>query len=359
MSRARVCFLAWAPTAGRARDLAHDLGGDALTIYPASLSSRRLTPARYAVSALVTLGGLTSRRPRSVVVQNPPVYPALIALAYARLTRGRMVLDNHPTSFGVKDNAQARRMLAVTRWLVRSVDGVLVTTEDWADVVRSWGGRPLVLHEAPPVWSVSAPRRLDGRPPRVLFSCVYASDEPVEAVIAAARALPELEIVITGDERKAPPGLLDELPPNVVTTGWLDQAAYAAEIERCDIVLALTTEPSSVMRAAYEAGYAARVLVMSDTEAMARLFPEAVRVGIDSAGIAAGLRRAVEEHDRLLTTLAEVRERQHRRWDLQRADLLELLGLGPTPHDLPTRSSADDVVIAMGATATSEPKVAL
>ena len=42
MSRARVQFLAWAPTAGRARDLAADLDGEAVTIYPSRLTSRRV-----------------------------------------------------------------------------------------------------------------------------------------------------------------------------------------------------------------------------------------------------------------------------------------------------------------------------
>lgn len=320
-------FLAWAPTQGRAKDLAADLGGDAVTIYPAALSSRRATPARYAASAALTVGQLVRRRPRAVVVQNPPVYPALIARAYARLAGAAFVLDSHPASFGAKGNAQARRMLEVTRRLAASADGVLVTTESWADVVRSWGGRPLVLHEAPPHWTTSPPRPLEGRRPRVLFSCVFASDEPVAAVLEAARSLPWLDLVVTGDPRRAEPGLLDDLPSNVRLTGWLDQAAYAAEVDACDILLALTTEPTSVMRAAYEAGYARRVLVVSDTEVMRSLFPESVSCADDGAAIAAGLERAVAEHDRIRDDLDAVHDRQHQRWARQRADLLEMVKL--------------------------------
>lgn len=333
MSRARVTFLAWAPTQGRARDLASDLGGDAVTVYPSALSSRRATIARYAASAAITAAYLVRRRPRAVVVQNPPVYPALIARAYARLAGAAFVLDSHPASFGAKDNAQAQRMLAVTRRLAASADGVLVTTESWAEVVRSWGGRPLVLHEAPPHWGTSAPRALDGRRPRVLFSCVFASDEPVAEVIAAARSLPSLDVVVTGDPRKADAGLLDDLPPNVRLTGWLDQAAYAAEVDACDIVLALTTEPTSVMRAAYEAGYARRVLVVSDTEVMRALFPESVTCANDRAGIADGLRRAVADHPRLVADLDAVHDRQNQRWATQRADLLDMVRLDEVPDD--------------------------
>jgi hypothetical protein len=343
MRRARFTVLAWAPTAGRARDLAADLDGEAVTIYPQRLSDRRLTPLRYAASAGVTVGRLARSRPRAVVVQNPPVYPAVIGLAWARLTRARFVLDSHPASFGAKDNAQAQRMLKVTRRLARSADGVLVTTESWAEVVRAWGGTPLVLHEAPPHWSTWPARPLDGRRPQVLFSCVFASDEPVGEVLAAARDLPGIDFVVTGDPRRAADGLLDDLPSNVRLTGWLDQAAYAAEVDACDILLALTTEPTSVMRAAYEAGYARRVLVMSDTLTMRELFPEAVCCANDRAGIASALSRAAADHDLLVHDLDTVRARQQRRWDNQRQALLSMLGLEApeTAHDLYDASAAD------------------
>jgi len=279
------------------------------------------------VSAVATIAHLVMRRPRAVVVQNPPVYPALLCLAYARLTRSAFVLDNHPAAFGAKDNAQARRMLRITRFLATRANGVLVTTESWAEVVRQWGGRPLVLHEAPPRWHVSAPRVPQGRRPRVLFACVYASDEPVAAVIEAGRLLPGLDITITGDPRKAPESLLEDLPANIHISGWLDQQAYAAEVEGCDLLLALTTEPTSVMRAAYEAGYAGRVLVMSDTAAMRPLFPEAIVTDVDALSISRSLMNAVDDFDRLVGTLPEIRMRQHRRWADQRIGLLRILGV--------------------------------
>ena len=344
MGRTNVSFLAWAPTAGRARDLAGDLGGVARTIYPARLAARRATPLRYVVSALATVAHLVTRRPRAVVVQNPPIYPALLCLAYARMTGSGFVLDNHPAAFGATDNAQARRMLGITRVRAAQAYGVLVTTESWAEVVRGWGGRPLVLHEAPPRWQVSPVRALQGRRPRVLFACVYASDEPVAAVIEAGRLLPGIDITITGDPRKAPASLLDDLPSNVHISGWLDQQAYAAEVDACDVLLALTTEPTSVMRAAYEAGYAGRVLVMSDTRAMRPLFPEAVVTDLDPESLAESLTRALEDFDRLVSTLPHIRDRQHSRWADQRTGLLQILGLAAEVPELVDDCHAEEVM---------------
>lgn len=355
MTRSPVAFLAWAPSAGRARDLAADLGGDALTVYPSAVGGRRTVPLRYALSSVITVGHLLRRRPRAVVVQNPPVYPALISALWVRLVGGRLVLDNHPTSFGAKGNVQASRMLAVTRRLVRRADGVLVTTSDWADVVRGWGGHPVVLHEAPPQWSVSEPRPLGNRRPVVLFSCVFASDEPVSAVIEAARRLPELDMVVTGDQRRAPRDVLADLPANVTMTGWLDQQQYARQVDRCDVLLALTTEPTSVMRAAYEAGYARRLLVLSDWPASRALFPEAVGTGNTADAITAALRTAVADHDLLIRDLDVVQERQRERWRGQRRELRALLGLDE-PSSRSASSSPGQYPPTSGSPAESPPE---
>ena len=56
----------------------------------------------------------------------------------------------------------------------------------------------------------------------VLFVCTFASDEPVEAVLEAARQLPEVHFYVTGDRRKKPASFFETAPPNVIFTGFLD-----------------------------------------------------------------------------------------------------------------------------------------
>ncbi len=324
MSRPSVTFLAWAPTAGRAKDLANELGGLDRCIYP--LSDRRLVPLRYLVSSVLTVAHLVRHRPRSVVVQNPPVYPAMIVWAYAKCSRSRFLLDNHPASFGAKDNTQAKRMIAITRWLARRSDGVLVTTPEWVEVVESWGAQGLVLHEAPPMWSTSDPGDIVGRP-RILFSCVFAKDEPVAEVMDAAAQLPDFDIRVTGDPRRASTIDLDALPANVTLTGWLDQAAYAAEVEAADVLLALTTEPTSVMRAAYEGAFARRPMVLTDWPALTELFPESVFVPNTTQGIKSGLQDAVKGYTEMRSSTPIVANKALRRWVSQCASLRLALGL--------------------------------
>ena len=163
--------------------------------------------------------------------------------------------------------------------------------------------------------------------PRVLFSCVFAKDEPVAEVIEAARALPDVDFRVTGDTRRATGIDLDAVPPNVALTGWLDQEAYAAEVDSAHLVLALTTEPTSVMRAAYEGAFARRPLVLSDWPALGALFPEAVFVANTAQGIEAGLIRALSEYEELRVFTTIVERNTLRRWVSQCTSLRLCLGL--------------------------------
>lgn len=272
---------------------------------------------RYALSALVTVAYLLWRRPRAVIATNPPVFCALAAYPYCRLTGAPLVLDSHPTAFGAKGNRAASWMLPVSRWLSRRAAATLVTTVEWVEQVEAWGGRALIVHEAP--------AGLDERVPdtavagRALFVGVFASDEPVAEVVDAARRLSDHEIQITGRLERAPAELLAAAPDNVHFVGWLDQRDYRAALRSAGVVVALTTEPTSVMRSAYEAVYAGRPLVVSDWPALRDLFPDAIHVDNRADAIARGIREATELPDPGRAVRA--RARQLDRWDAQLAAL--------------------------------------
>lgn len=329
-SRPPVLHVTWQRHAGRAEEISAALGGRALHVHPRALPGRAGTLVRYAQSLVLTAAGLARLRPRATIVTNPPVFPAVVVAAYAALTRTPFLLDSHTSSFGVKGNTVARRLLGVHRWLARRSNGVMVTTQSWVREVESWGARGLVVHEAPPPWTVSP--QPPGGPQRVLFVGVFADDEPVEAVVAAAALLPGVQVAVTGDLAKCPAGLVAAAPPNVEFVGFLDQSGYRAEVERADVLLALTTEPTSIMRAGYEAVYARRRLVVSDWPALREVFPHAWFTSHDPQALAAALRDALSEPaaaQRLDRALAE----QASRW---RGQLETLRGaLAPSAQDTP------------------------
>ncbi len=327
-----VAFVAWGAVAGRSEEIAETLGGWALCLDPPSPAKRPPAPLRYLTSTLRTLWHLSRARPRSVIVTCPPVPAAAVALAWGRLMGARVVLDCHPGSFGAQGDRASARLVPMTRRLVARAGLCLVASEKFADIVRGWGGHPLVFHEAPRATAPTAAHR--HRRLRVLCVSRFAGDEPVDVVVEAAARAPGCDLRITGDPARCPPALAASAPPNVTFVGFLDGAAYRAELAEADVVVTLTTEEGSVMRAAYEATYALRPLVVSDWPINHELFPHALHVEHRPESLA----RALTTMDRCYAAFAarcqDARTAQLERFEGQRQALLDVLGegcpVGPT-----------------------------
>lgn len=321
-----MSFVSWSYVPGRASEIAASLDGEAAVIYDGRLVGRRRVLARYLLSAIQTISYLVRRRPLAIIVTLPPVIPGLIVFAYSWLFSVPFALDSHPSAFGRKNDRWSRRLLPIHRWLARRAATTLVTTSEWIKVVGEWGGRGLIVHEAPPTWCSSA--AVKHQPLRVLFVCVFSPDEPVDSVLDAVRGLEGVEMTITGDQRRARQGLVDSAPANVRFCGFLNQADYRRTLQETDAVLALTTEPTSVMRAAYEATYAERPLIASDNPAMRELFDDAILVQNDAQAIRQGLHEMIVSYDDLLSTAPRARARQLDRWERQLTELRSSLMFG-------------------------------
>jgi glycosyltransferase involved in cell wall biosynthesis len=313
----RVSFLAWGPVAGRSAEIAAALGGESRCFYDGGIVRTWLVPARWAVSAARTVSYLARRRPRAVIATNPPVFPGLIAYAYGKLVGAPVVLDSHQDAFDPR--GRQRHFLPLHRWLTPRVAATLVPRDSLLAEVAAWKGRGVVVHEAPPPWKVR-PAAPTGERPRVLFVGSFSPDEPLPVVLEAARLVPELDVAVTGDLRKCPPELHALAPANVRFTGFLRGDDYVAAVEAADVVLVLTTDPDiAAPRAAFEAVYAQRPLVLTAGDGLRELFPTAVGVEATAADVARGLREAVARRTELAVAARAARERQETRWSEQRA----------------------------------------
>jgi glycosyltransferase involved in cell wall biosynthesis len=309
---------------GRSAEIAAALGGEARCFYGSRLRSRPLLPVRYALNAARTVLYLARSRPRAVIATNPPIVPGLVALAYATVARAPLMLDSHPTAFGKKDYRPGRLLLPIHRSLARRAVSNLVASEGLAEIVRSWDAQADVVHEAPPAWRVDLPTP-PRTPAQILFVGQLGSDEPVAEVLDAARRLPSVAFNVTGDPRRCPAALRDSPPDNVRFVGFLRGDDYARAMADADLVLALTTEPTSVVRAGYEAVYAQRPLVTSDWPALRENFPKAIHARNEGAALASALSRALADHGELVAAAPRALELQERRWQGQLAVLRERL----------------------------------
>lgn len=313
--------MAWGAVSGRSAEIADALGGEARCFYPPGPRSRPPVLARYLASAVRTVDYLRRARPDLVIVTNPPVFAGCVALAWARWAGASVVLDSHPGGFGAQGDTVSARLQPLHRWLVRRVDLTMVTAAAFCRTVESWGGKAVIVHEAPGGWVPVPPP--DRARPRVLCVGRFAGDEPVDVVVAAATLVPECDFLVTGDVRQCPPGVRAAAPGNVTFVGFLDPDRYRSAVEDANIVLTLTTEPLSVMRAAYEAVYAERPVIVSDWPINRELFADAVHVGHRPEDLADGVKGVCAGYEEALARTAGARDRQLARWEAQRAALLE------------------------------------
>jgi glycosyltransferase involved in cell wall biosynthesis len=267
------------------------------------------------LSAFQELGYLVGRRPYSVIVTNPPVFPSMLAYGYARITGATFLLDSHPDAFR-RDGPHAP-FLPIHSWLVRRARAVLVASDEVGDTVRRWGGTPVVIHEAPPKWDVAAPPPALPERPTVVVLGRLAEDEPIRELVDAARLVPAARFVVTGDPGDHD-GLVESAPSNVTFVGYLSASAYVAAIERSSLAVVLTNRlQTAVPRSACEAVFARRPLVVSDSENMRRYFPFAVRVDNVAGSIADGVSDALARYGELVRTVDDARTHQLQRWSAQ------------------------------------------
>ncbi|HEY6759198.1 MAG TPA: glycosyltransferase [Baekduia sp.] len=326
MRRLPLAVIAWTPSA-RPHELAAALGGAAHTVYFPRLTHRAVVPLRYAVSAVLTAGFLARRRPRAVLVQNPPIVPAAIAYIYSRLTGARLVLDSHPRGFGLKGSRAGRLFRPLHGVFMRHAAATMVASEPLADEVRRAGGRPLVVHEPPPLWRIDAPPSEDAAAPVVLWVGVFATDEPIAEVVEAARQLPDVRFVLTGEPDRCPDAVRAGAPANVTFSGYRRGDDYRALVADATIMMVLTTAPTSVPRGAFEAVAALRPLVLSDQPLLREQFPEAVFAANAAGPLADAVQDALARRPELARTALAARERDGHRWARQRDAVLAALGV--------------------------------
>jgi UDP-N-acetylglucosamine--N-acetylmuramyl-(pentapeptide) pyrophosphoryl-undecaprenol N-acetylglucosamine transferase len=325
-----VVALAWGAHTDRANELAEAVGGQSRSFSNLGLRSRGSAPARWVINGLRTSLHLTRRRPHVVIVQNPPIFLGLLALLYCKLANAELILDSHPTAFGRKGTRIWKLLLPVHRCIARRSAGVLVTETELLEQVRSWGATGLIVHEAPPLVALDddTGRSILGSSNeglRILFVAVFAPDEPVDEVIEAVLEISEVRLFITGRLDRAPVGLLDKASEAVTFTGFLDGSDYQRALRECDIVLALTTESTSVMRAAYEAVYAGKPLIVSDWPILRETFPYAVFTQNSASSIAEAIRNAKNHIDALNLHADDALQEQRDRWHVQRSALADLI----------------------------------
>lgn len=315
-------IIAWMRNPGRLMDLGRVFCTQPKIISFPRLRSRWSAPLRYVFSTVLTITWLLRMRPRVVIVTSPPPFASALVAIYARVFNATFILDAHPGAFGHRDRFWSL-FVPLQKILVRRASVTLVTEPSLGATVREWGGKPLVFHEAPPPHQPIRPSSNITARPSVVFTTIFDPDEPLDAIIAAACHLTGCDVAITGDHSRLAHALRRKLlaAPHISLTGWLDQAHYLALIASADVVVALTCDPHSVMRSAFEAVYLERPTVLSDTTTLRICFSPSVFVENSATAIVRGVHSVLADYQLWVERIRPRHDILLERWTQQRAAL--------------------------------------
>ena len=210
------------------------------------------------------------------------------------------------------------------RHLARRALATIVTNTHFADIIRGWGGRALVLQDIPaafPDGSFGVEGDFN-----VAVVNTFASDEPLDAVLAAADDLEGVTFYITGDTSHAPATVTSDVPRNVKFTGFLPEDRYYGLLRSSDAVMCLTTRDHTMQRGACEALSLGKPIITSDWPVLNDYFSMGtVHVDNTVAGIRAGVLQMQRGLDSYEEAIVKLQHRQQDEWESAEESLLKLI----------------------------------
>lgn len=306
-------FMVWGPPGHgpRSRVFASELGIPIEFVYSTRRRGMLVAPWKYTFQAVKTARILMSRRPALLFVQSPPSLAVLAAWIYSLFSGSRFVIDAHSGAF-LSPHWERPRWLR--RFLARRALSTIVTNEHFAEEIRAWGGTASVLRDIPTIFPTGDALPRDDRF-TVMVVSTFATDEPLDQIVEAARSLSDVHFYVTGNLERADPRVVARAPGNVEFTGFIPDEVYYGTMGTADAVLCLTTRDNTMQRGACEALSMGRPVITSDWELLRRYFSQGtVHVDSTADAIAEGVRRMRSEHQRMTAEIRDLQRRQHEEW---------------------------------------------
>jgi glycosyltransferase involved in cell wall biosynthesis len=243
---------------------------------------------RYLVLNARTLALLARRRPEVLLVQNPSLILAALAVAARGVLGYRLIVDAHNEAVVPFINRQWW-VARLSRWVIRRADLTIVTNRQLAEVVERCGGRPFTLPDRIPAPPWAPARALSGAFNVVLIA-TFAPDEPVAEVLDAVRGT-EIELYVTGDHGKLDQSIVATVPANVRFTGFLNDEDYWTLLRSADAIVDLTLMDDCLVCGAYEALALGKPMLLSNNSASVELFGDSA---VFTNNTATDIRQALE-----------------------------------------------------------------
>lgn len=319
MKKYRAIWITW-EIQRRSRSLSRALDAE---LY--EFVSQRRGLIRYTYCIWHTVITLRRERPSVVFAQNPSIILALLVIMCRPLLSYVALIDAH--NAGVFPFS-GRNMLFnfLAHYVSRKSDLTIVSNHYLALVIENRGGKAFSLPDPIPDLPCTARKISLMGTFSVLLICTWADDEPFIEVISAANFLSGtgIHIYMTG---KPPNSIRNmKIPGNITLTDFVREEQYVNLLRSVDLIADLTTREDCLVCGAYEAIAVKCPLLLSDTRANRKYFPQGVvYCKNNSRDIANAIKKAQRAHQTLTSDITEFHTSFCLDWDAKRSDLWRVI----------------------------------
>lgn len=316
--------MVWAPHEPRTKLFARLLNAPLFNVHYLKYKQPLYAPLKYPMQIFQTWRILLSQKPRTIYITNPPVFAPLAVYLYCKLFGARYVMDTHPPSLYMSKWAWT---VPMQRWLARRAHYNVTDQERFKQLFESWGAKCLVL-ESPPKAVPTDEVSPDIHPHYFDVGVVntFASDEPLDIILEAARQMPDVRFFITGDTAQGDQAMIESAPENCIFTGYLLGADYWQMLTNSRAVMTLTTYPHSLVQGAHDGMMLRKPLLLSRQPTLEEYYTKGtVFVENTAEGIVEGVREVQANEQQLIAEQGELVVEHSENWERNFQDLVDLI----------------------------------
>ena len=253
---------------------------------------------RYLILSFKTIRIIYIERPFLVFSQNPSLVLPILLLIIQKYFKFKLVVDAHNAGlFPIE--GKYRILNFISRIVQRKAHLTVVTNSVLEKLVRQNKGKVFILPDKIPYIPKRKKLYLKGLHNFLLVSS-FSLDEPLFEVIDAFRELPKtFYLYISGNFKKARIKQ-ENIPDNVIFTGFIPDNEYEKLIQSVDAVINLTLRNNCLLCGAYESVSVLKPLILTDNSLLVNFFNKgSVYVENNKNAIKYGVLRTISENSLL------------------------------------------------------------
>lgn len=280
----RIICITWTPAGSRRIIDISELLMAEIWNYSIFYKQKLMSILKYFIQSVMTLIHLIKRKPDIIVVQNPPIFAALICILFSRIQKTKIVIDHHliwSMSGFIKNRILIAVIKKVEYYCLKKAYLNTTYADDWEKELEKMGSVNTItiydyvekswLREA----NISIRNNFPIDSKIVLMGCGTGhSLEKPDILIEAGKNIKNLIIVVTGKLKDINPHIerAKQLKAtNVIFPGFLSDSDYRGLIATCNFVANISDEPFGIPHTITEAFASSRPIIISNNPAIEKM----------------------------------------------------------------------------------------